>query len=55
MQANNDAVAAERERFYGWRLQKQEEEQKIAEAVSYFVSENPITTRSPAPPEAARP
>lgn len=55
MQANNDAVAAERERFFGWRLQKQEEERKIAEAVSYFVSENPITTPAPAPPEADRP
>ncbi len=53
IQANNDAVAAERERFFGWRLQKQEEERKIAEAVSYFVSENPVTT--PAPPEAGRP
>ncbi|HWR52159.1 MAG TPA: hypothetical protein VN428_13695 [Bryobacteraceae bacterium] len=49
MQANTDEVARERERFYGWRLKKQEEEQKIAEAVSYFVTENPITTR-PAPP-----
>jgi hypothetical protein len=48
MQANNDAVAKEKERFYGWRLQKQEEEQKIADAVSYFVSENPISTRTPA-------
>jgi DNA-binding transcriptional MerR regulator len=44
MQANNDAVAKEKERFYGWRLQKQQEEQKIADSVSYFVSENPITT-----------
>lgn len=55
IQANNDAVAAERERLFGWRLQKQEEERKIAEAVSYFVSENPITTPAPAPPEAGRP
>lgn len=54
IQANNDAVAAERERFFGWRLQKQEEERKIAEAVSYFVNENPITTPAPAPPEAGR-
>ncbi len=44
MQANNDAVAKERERFYAWRLKKQEEEQKISDAVSYFVSANPITT-----------
>jgi hypothetical protein len=45
IQANNDAVAKEKERFYGWQLKKQQEEQKIADAVSYFVSENPITTR----------
>src|SRR5258708_23266727 len=31
IQANADAVAKERERFYTWRLQKQQEEQKIAE------------------------
>lgn len=44
MQANNDELARERERFYGWRLKKQEEEQKISDTVSYFVTENPITT-----------
>ena len=44
IQANNDAVAKEKERFFAWRLKKQEEEQKIADAVSYFVTENPITT-----------
>ena len=48
MQANNDAVAKEKERFFAWRLKKQEEEQKIADAVSYFVAENPITTGGPA-------
>lgn len=49
IQANLDAIARERERFFGWRLQKQEEERKIADAVSYFVSENPITTLGPPP------
>jgi hypothetical protein len=44
IQANNDEVAKQKERFYAWRLQKQQEEQKIAESVSYFVTENPITT-----------
>ena len=44
IQANSDEVAKEKERFYAWRLQKQQEEQKIAESVSYFVAENPITT-----------
>lgn len=52
MQANHDEVAREKERFFAWRLKKQEEEQKISEAVSYFVTENPITTGGPAaPPE----
>ena len=44
IQANKEEVEKERERFYGWRLQKQQEEQKIADSVSYFVTENPITT-----------
>ena len=53
IQANADAVAKERERFLSWRLQKQQEEQKIADTVSHFVTENPITrgvpTDTPAP------
>jgi hypothetical protein len=44
IQANNERLAKEKERFFAWRLQKQEEEQKIADTVSYFVTENPITT-----------
>lgn len=44
IQSNNEEVAREKERFYAWRLQKQQEEQKIADSVSYFVAENPITT-----------
>jgi len=52
IQSNNDAVSREKERFTGWRLKKQQEEKKIAEAVGYFVAENPITTGdvSSAPP-----
>jgi hypothetical protein len=50
MDANNDAVAREKERLYGWRLNKQQEEQKIADAVSYFTTENPITTSQTAAP-----
>jgi hypothetical protein len=42
--ANNDEVKREKERFYSWRLNKQQEEQKIADTVSYFVTPNPITT-----------
>lgn len=44
IQANNDEVSREKERFTGWQLKKQQEEKKIAEAVGYFVTENPITT-----------
>lgn len=44
IEANSDEVAKEKERLYAWRLKKQQEEQRIADAVSYFVSENPITT-----------
>lgn len=59
IQANNDAVSREKERFTGWRLKKQQEEKKIAEAVGYFVTENPITTGdvnapSPTPKTAQR-
>jgi hypothetical protein len=54
IQKNNDDVAKEKERFYGWRLKKQQEEQKIHDAVSYFVAENPITTSGP-PPEPPAP
>lgn len=56
IQANNDEVAKEKERIYGWRLKKQQEEQKIAEAVSYFVTENPVTTggAAAAPPQSPK-
>ncbi len=53
IQANNDEVAKEKEKFFAWRLKKQEEEQKISDAVSYFVTENPITTGGPAAAPAA--
>ena len=49
IQANNDQVAREKEQLYGWSLKKQEEEQKIADAVGHFLSENPITTSAPRP------
>jgi len=44
IQSNHDAISREKERFTGWRLKKQQEEKKIADAVGYFVAENPITT-----------
>lgn len=56
MKANSDQIAAEKERFYGWQLKKQQEEQKIADAVGYFLTENPITTsRTPAGPAVPKP
>ena len=50
IQANNEALSRRKEEFFGWRLQKQHEEKRIADAVAYFVSENPVTTANqPAP------
>jgi hypothetical protein len=43
IQSNNDDVTKEKERFFGWRLKKQQEEKKISDAVAPFVTENPIT------------
>src|SRR5215471_1407442 len=55
IQANNDEIAREKERFAGWRLKKQQEERKIADTVGYFVSENPITTGTvPAQPTVSK-
>lgn len=44
LQANLDEVAKQKESFAAWRIQKQLEEQRIADCVSYFVAENPIST-----------
>lgn len=53
IQANNDEIAKERERMQTWRLQKQQEEQRIADAVAPFVTENPVTTGPVAAPANA--
>lgn len=56
IQANNDEVTREKERFFGWRLKKQQEEKKISDAVAPFVTENPITTSSSgSTPPASKP
>ena len=56
IQANNDEVTKEKERFFGWRLKKQQEEKKISDAVAPFVTENPITTSSSgSTPPASKP
>lgn len=55
IQANSDEIARIREEFRSWRLLKQQEEQRIFESVSYFVTENPISTgSSPAGPSPER-
>jgi hypothetical protein len=54
LQANNDELAKEKDRFFSWRIQKQQEEKRIADAVGHFVTENPITlgsTSAPAQPK----
>jgi Asp-tRNA(Asn)/Glu-tRNA(Gln) amidotransferase A subunit family amidase len=53
IQANNEAIAKEKERFQGWLHQKHQEEQKIADTVSYFVSENPVSVGIVAAPAGA--
>jgi len=50
IQANNDEAARERERLQTWRLQKQQEERRIADAIAPFTTENPITTGAAASP-----
>jgi Asp-tRNA(Asn)/Glu-tRNA(Gln) amidotransferase A subunit family amidase len=55
IQANNEAIAKETERFSAWRTQKQAEEKNIADTVGYFVSENPITVSGAAAAPSAGP
>ena len=43
MQANLQAIAAERERFASWQARKRIEENKLFEAVGPFVEKNPVT------------
>jgi Asp-tRNA(Asn)/Glu-tRNA(Gln) amidotransferase A subunit family amidase len=53
IQANNEAVSKETERFSAWRAHKQQEEKSIADTVGYFVTENPITLSGAATAPAA--
>ncbi len=41
---NNAELTAEQNNLLSWRVRKRQEEERIAEAVGYFVTENPITT-----------
>ena len=43
---NRRKVELEEREFLAWRTRKQQEEKRIADAVGYFVSENPITSAS---------
>jgi hypothetical protein len=54
IQSNNDEVTREKERFFGWKLKKQQEEKKISDAVAPFVTENPITTGGGSVPPAPK-
>jgi hypothetical protein len=49
IEANNQGVFTEMENLQAWQSRKQDEERRIAEAVGYFVTENPITTTATAP------
>lgn len=41
---NNKKSKSEHDGFLAWQTRKRQEEEAIAEAVSHFVSENPVTT-----------
>lgn len=44
---NTRRLVAEQSELAGWRTRKHQEEMMIADAVGYFVAENPITTSRP--------
>jgi hypothetical protein len=46
IEQNNAEISREQESLAAWRVRKRQEEDRIAEAVGYFVSQNPITTAS---------
>jgi hypothetical protein len=52
--ANAKKVAAEESELQAWRTRKHQEEDLIAHAVGYFVSENPITTSTRPGPDVAK-
>jgi hypothetical protein len=47
IEENEQEIRKEQDQLLDWRTRKQVEEARIAEAVSYFVSENPITRSAP--------
>jgi hypothetical protein len=46
IEQNNAEVTREQESLATWKVRKRQEEDRIAEAVGHFVSENPVTTAS---------
>jgi hypothetical protein len=54
LKANEESLRKERTRVQAWRTRKMAEEQRIADAVGYFTSENPVTiSGAPKPPGGA--
>jgi hypothetical protein len=51
IEANEKEVSAEQDQLLAWRQQKLREEDRIAEAIGYFVSENPVTRGGGASPD----
>jgi hypothetical protein len=51
IEANNKEIEKEQSSLIAWRTRKRQEEDRIAEAVGYFVTENPVTTSAPASPK----
>jgi hypothetical protein len=47
IEANTEEIRREEASVQAWRARKQQEEATIAQAVGYFVTENPITTVPP--------
>ena len=46
IEQNTAEITREQESLATWRVRKRQEEDRIAEAVGHFVSENPVTTAS---------
>jgi hypothetical protein len=44
IEENKKEISREQDQLLAWRTKKRDEETRIAEAVGYFVTENPITT-----------
>ena len=51
IEENSREIRREEDNLAAWRAAKRQEEEKIATAVSYFVSENPISTAGGPPTE----